>query len=74
MPSNETTARERPTGRYYAQHVRLNVEKEPQEELREVLDAGDMQEWHLVGVASLPDAGVLLFWDTRRPSFGRSSV
>jgi hypothetical protein len=34
MPSNETTARERPTGRYYAQHVRLNVKKEPQHAVR----------------------------------------
>jgi hypothetical protein len=51
MPSNETAPRERSTRRYYAQHVRLSAEKKPQEELQGVLDAGDRQEWHLVGAA-----------------------
>ncbi len=59
-------------GRYHVQHVQLALE-EDQEELRAVLDAGERKEWHLVGVAGgMPNGGVLLFWDTARPSFGRS--
>jgi hypothetical protein len=61
-------------GRYYAEHVRLSPDREPHEQLRDVLDAAEEKEWHLVGVAGgLADGGVVLFWDTKRPSFGRTS-
>ncbi len=62
----------RPHGRYYAEYVRIDSATEAQERLRGVLDAGESKAWHLVGVAGgLPENGVLLFWDTTRPSFGR---
>ena len=61
-------------GRYHAEHVWLSREREPQEQLRGVLDAAEEKEWHLVGVAGgLSDGGVVLFWDTKRPSFARTS-
>lgn len=58
-------------GRYYAEeYVRL-TSKEPRG-VQGLLDEKDGREWHLVGVASgLPENGAILFWDTRRPSFGR---
>jgi hypothetical protein len=44
------------------------------EQIQDALDAGEEQEWHLVGVSDvLPERGVILFWDTSRPSFGRTS-
>ena len=61
-------------GRYRAERVRLSRETEPQQQLQSVLDAAEEKEWHLVGVAGgLPEGGMILFWDTKRPSFGRSS-
>jgi hypothetical protein len=46
---------------------------EVQQQLQGVLDTAEEKEWHLVGVAGgLPDGGMVLFWDTKRPSFGRS--
>lgn len=39
-----------------------------------MLDEKDGREWHLVGVAGgLPERSVMLFWDTRRPGFGRTA-
>jgi hypothetical protein len=44
------------------------------EQIQNALDAGEIQEWHLVGVSDvLPERGVILCWDTARPSFGRTS-
>lgn len=61
-------------GRYYAEHVRLSRDRESYEQLQGVLDTAEAKEWHLVGVAGgLPDGGVVLFWDIKRPSFGRTS-
>ena len=61
-------------GRYRAEYVRLTSEAQPQEQLQGVLDAAEGKEWHLVGVAGgLPDGGMILFWDSARPSFGRTS-
>ena len=61
-------------GRYYAEYVRLAPEADPQRVVQEVLDAHDRKEWHLVGVSGgLPDGGVILYWDTTAPSFGRTS-
>lgn len=60
-------------GRYYAEYVELTAE-EPQH-IQALLDEKEGREWHLVGVAGgPPEGGAVLFWDTRRPSFGRSSV
>jgi hypothetical protein len=54
--------------------VWVSPETEPQEQLQGVLDAAEEKEWHLVGVAGgLPDDGMILFWDTKRPSFARTS-
>ncbi len=76
MPSERATEEVRSSGggRYHAEHVRLSQETEPQEQLQGVLDAAEEKEWHLVGVAGgLPEGGMILFWDTKRPSFGRTS-
>ncbi len=75
MPSERATEEVKPSGgRYYAEHVRVNQQTEPQEQLQRVLDAAEEKEWGLVGVAGgLPDGGMILFWDTKRPSFGRTS-
>jgi len=44
------------------------------EQIQDALDVGERQEWHRVGVSDvLPERGVVLFWDTSRPSFGGSS-
>ena len=54
--------------------MRASQDTEPQEQLQSVLDAAEEKEWHLVGVAGgLPDGGMILFWDTKRLSFGRTS-
>jgi hypothetical protein len=70
----EPGAGEREThGRYYAEYVR-EISDEPQGQLQALLDEKDAREWHLVGVVGgLEGGGVILFWDTDRPSFGRRS-
>lgn len=75
MTSERVTEEGRPSGsRYHAEHVRVSLETEPQEQLQSVLDAAEEKKWHLVGVAGgLPDDGMILFWDTKRPSFGKTS-
>ena len=61
-----------PHGRYYAELVPPSPEG-LQATVQELLDAGERKEWHLVGVAGgLPEGGVLLFWDTAHPGFGRT--
>ena len=73
MP-NEELMENRSHGRYFAEYVRVTHETELQEQLQRVLDAAERKEWHLVGVAGgLPDGSMILFWDTQRPSFGRTS-
>ncbi len=60
-------------GRYHAEYVRVSDETDPQEQLRGILASAEAKEWHLVGVAGgLPGGGMVLFWDTQRPSFGRA--
>ena len=59
-------------GRYYAEELKLDGGEAVRERLQEALDAGDRKEWHLVGVSDLPGERLILFWDTTRPSFGRS--
>ncbi|HEV2093188.1 MAG TPA: hypothetical protein VGR18_08490 [Rubrobacter sp.] len=59
--------------RYKAEYVRVTGE-DPEAQLQDVLDAKEGKEWQLVGVAGgLEEGGVVLFWDTTRPSFGRRS-
>jgi hypothetical protein len=63
-------------GRYYAQELMMNKGANVREQIQDALDAGEQQEWHLVGVSNvLPSEarGVILFWDTSRPSFARTS-
>jgi hypothetical protein len=62
-------------GRYYAQELMMMEEgANEREQIQDALDAGEHHEWHLVGVSDvLPERGVILFWDTSRPSFGRTS-
>ena len=72
MASEMSTQEGQPYGRYYPEHVQLASATAAQEQLRGVLDAAERKEWHLVGVAGgLPNNGMILFWDTARPSFGR---
>jgi hypothetical protein len=52
----------------------LDQSESVREQIQDTLDAGERHEWHLVGISNvLPERGVILFWDTARPSFGRSS-
>jgi len=61
-------------GRFFVQELMLDQSRNIREQIQDALDAGESQEWHLVGVSDvLPDRGVILFWDTARPSFGRSA-
>jgi hypothetical protein len=58
--------------RFFAQELMPNQRVNTKEQIQEALDAGERKEWHLVGVSAvLPERGVILFWDTSRPSFGR---
>ena len=61
-------------GRFFAQELMLDQSVNIREQIQDALDAGESQEWHLVGVSDvLPERGVILFWDTSMPSFGRTS-
>jgi hypothetical protein len=60
-------------GRYFAQELMMDQDANIRDQIQDALDVGESQEWHLVGVSDvLPERGVILFWDTARPSFGRS--
>ena len=60
-------------GRYFAQELLPDERGNTTEHIKSALDAGERQEWHLVGVSAVvPERGVTLFWDTAKPSFGRS--
>jgi hypothetical protein len=60
-------------GRFYAQELMIDPAVNIRDQIQDALDAGETQEWHLVGVSDVvPERGVILFWDTARPSFGRS--
>ena len=61
-------------GRFFAQELMLDQSESVREQIQDTLDAGERHEWHLVGISNvLPERGVILFWDTARPSFSRSS-
>jgi hypothetical protein len=65
---------DQPHGRYFAQELMLDQDAEAREQIQHALDAGARKDWHLVGVSDVPHkGGVILFWDTARPSFGRTS-
>ena len=62
-------------GRFYAQELVLDLNANVREQIQEALDANEAQDWHLVGVAkNVPgEGGVMLFWDTARAGFGRTT-
>ena len=65
---------DQPHGRYFAQELELEQDAEGRGLIQETLDAGERKEWRLVGVSDVPpEHRVVLFWDTARPSFGRST-
>ena len=62
-------------GRYFARELTLDQNADIWEQIQNALDAGEIKEWHVVGVSEvLPERGVILFWDTARPSFGRRAA
>jgi hypothetical protein len=59
-------------GRFYAQELMIDPDLNIREQIQDALDAGERLEWNLLGVSDvLPERGVILFWDTSRPSFAR---
>jgi hypothetical protein len=74
MAGEEGTEKRPAQGRYLAEYVRVTGD-DPAVQLQQELDAKEGKEWHLVGVSGgLKEGEVVLFWDTARPSFGRSSL
>ncbi len=74
MVDQGITEEGRPRGRYHAEYVRVSEETDPQAQLQDILASAEAKEWQLVGVAGgLPGGGMVLFWDTQRPSFGRTN-
>jgi hypothetical protein len=72
--SEEGTEKRPARGRYLAEYVCV-TEDDPAVQPQQELDAKEGKEWHLVGVSGgLKEGEVVLFWDTARPSFGRSSL
>ncbi len=66
---------DQPHGRYFAQELMLDQDADARDQIQDTLDAGERKEWHLVGVSDVPQTGgIILFWDTVRPSFGRTSA
>jgi hypothetical protein len=65
---------EQPHGRYFAEELVLEEDADARGRIQHSLDAGERRKWHLVGVSDVPpERRVVLFWDTIRPSFGRTS-
>ena len=48
---------ERNHGRYYAQEVTLSATGGVREQIQEALDAGEAQDWNLVGASKVPTSG-----------------
>src|SRR5215208_8477098 len=64
---------DQPHGRYYAQELAVDQNANVMEQIQSALDEGDHHDWHLVGVSDvMAERGVILFWDTERPSCGIS--
>jgi hypothetical protein len=60
-------------GRYHAQELAVDKNTNVMDQIQSALDEGDHHDWHLVGVSDvMGEHGVILFWDTERPSFGIS--
>ena len=73
-PEYGNASRYRRAARALLRRVRRGISGDPQDRLQALLDEKDAREWHLVGVAGgLEGGGMILFWDTERPSFGRRS-
>ncbi len=65
---------DQPHGRYFAQELVPEEDADARGLIQDALDSGEKKEWHLVGVSDVPPGSrVVLFWDTARPSFGRTS-
>jgi hypothetical protein len=61
-------------GRFYVQELVLDPNANVREQIQGTLDAREREDWHLVGVSNVPgEGGVMLFWDTARASFGRTT-
>ena len=61
-------------GRFYAQELVLDLNANIREQIQEALDAHEDEDWHLVGVSDVPgEGGVMLYWDTARAGFGRTT-
>jgi hypothetical protein len=74
IPSDPVVGGRRTSRRYHAEYVRVTF-SEPRGQLQAVLDEKDNEVWHLVGVTGgLPEGGMVLFWDTARPSYGRRAT
>ena len=44
-------------GRYYAQEVTLDAVRDAREQIQEALDAGEAQDWNLLGASDVPTSG-----------------
>ena len=65
---------EQPQGRYFAEELVLGEGADARVRIQHFLDAGERKKWRLVEVSDVPPGRrVVLFWDTIRPSFGRTS-
>ncbi len=65
---------EQPHGRSFAEELVPEEDADARARIQHSLDAGERRKWHLVGVPDVPPGRrVVLFWDTIRPSFGRTS-
>ena len=72
MAGEEGTEKRPARGRYLAEYVRV-TEADPAVQPQQELDAKEGKEWHLVGVSGgLKEGEVVLFWDTARPTCGRT--
>ena len=61
-------------GRFFAQELSLEPGANRREQIQDALDAAERHEWELRAVSDMPAGeGVILFWDTARPGFGRTS-
>jgi len=61
-------------GRFFAQELSLDREANRREQIQDALDVAEGHEWELLAVSDVPAGeGVILFWDTSRPGFGKTS-
>ena len=61
-------------GRFFAQELSLDREANRREQIQDALDVAEGHEWELLAVSDVfAGEGVILFWDTSRPGFGKTS-